>query len=221
MSTDPPTRSRIVKHLTGIPFLLLTAFVIALLIKTFLAQAFFVDGASMNPVLVHGDRVLVEKVSYLLHDPRPGDVVVFEKSVFSDPAELPWHQDLLTLFKELIGLHTGPGQDYIKRVVAGPGDTIRYEGTPPQLVVDGEPVEEPYLQDAADAFGGSLTSSDCERLEMEAVAEGCLVPTGEIFVMGDNRGNSDDSRALGPVSIDKVIGRAFVVLWPLSDLQIL
>ena len=220
MSTDPPRR-RVLHFFTGLPFLLLVAFVIALLIKTFLVQAFFVDGASMHPGLVHGDRVLVEKVSYRLHDPRPGDVVVFEKSVFSQPEDVPWYRDVLTFLKELGGFPTGSEEDYIKRVIAGPGDGLRYEGDPVTLTVDGEEVSEPFLDLVVDGAGPSVSEADCERLEMQVAEDGCVVPAGKVFVMGDNRGNSEDSRALGPIAIDKVIGRAFAVVWPPSDLALL
>ncbi|MFP5352230.1 MAG: signal peptidase I [Actinomycetota bacterium] len=220
MSADPPRR-RVLHFFTGLPFLLLVALVIALLIKTFLVQAFFVDGASMHPGLVHGNRVLVEKVSYRLRDPRPGDVVVFEKSVFSEPEDLPWHRDVLTFLKELGGFPTGAEQDYIKRVIAGPGDSIRYDGDPVTLTVDGEEVSEPFLDLEVDGTGPSVTGSDCDRLQMEVAEDGCLVPAGQIFVMGDNRGNSEDSRALGPIAIEKVVGKAFAVVWPPSELGLL
>lgn len=220
MSADPPRR-RVLHFFTGLPFLLVVAFFIALLIKTFLVQAFFVDGASMNPTLVHGDRVLVEKVAYRLHDPRPGDIVVFEKSVFSEPEDVPWHQDVLTFLKELGGFPTGSEEDYIKRVLAGPGDRIRYEGDPVTLTVDGEGVSEAYLDLEVDGTGPSVTESDCGRLQMESAEDGCVVPAGKIFVMGDNRGDSEDSRSLGPIPMNKVIGRAFAVVWPPSDLALL
>ena len=220
MSTDPPRR-RILHFFTGLPFLLLVAFVIALLIKTFLVQAFFVDGASMHPGLVHGDRVLVEKLSYRLHDPLPGDIVVFEKSVFSQPEDVPWYSDVLSFLKELGGFPTGAEEDYIKRVIAGPGDSVRYEGDPVTLTVDGEQVSEPFLDLEVDGTGPTVSESDCEGLEMEVAEDGCVVPAGKVFVMGDNRGNSEDSRALGPIAIDKVIGRAFAIVWPPSDVALL
>lgn len=220
MPSDPP-RGRVLRFFTGMPFLLLVAFVIALLIKTFLVQAFFVDGASMHPGLVHGDRVLVEKIGYLLRDPRPGDIVVFEKSVFSEPDEGPWHRDVLTFLKELGGFPTGSEEDYIKRVIAGPGDKVLYEGDPAALSLDGDQIEEDYIDLEVDGTGPTIGRGDCERLDMETASDGCLVPAGRVFVMGDNRGNSEDSRSLGPIEIDKVIGRAFAVVWPPSDLALL
>ena len=206
------------RSIGGFLVLLVIAFLIALLIKTFLIQAFFVDGASMTPGLVHGDRVLVEKVSYLWGEPRLGDVVVFEKSVFGRPTSEPWHRDAVNLVVELLGFPTGGETDYIKRVVATPGDSINYSGTPRRLIVNGEEQDQSFLEGGVDTTSGTVTEADCERLEMEIVRNGCEVPAGKVFVLGDNRGNSEDSRALGPVDQDKIIGRAFVVIWPPGDL---
>jgi len=196
--------------------LVLIAFGIAIIIKTFLIQAFFIPSKSMLPALRVGDRVLVEKISYRLHDPRRGDVVVFEKSVFGKAPDLPWYQDARNYLRELLGLPTG-GEDYIKRVVAVAGDTIRYVGTPRRLIVNGSDVDLSYVKGGNDRFSSTITSNDCKRLEMEAVDDGCRVPAGRIFVMGDNRANSEDSRILGPVDKDRVVGRAFVVIWPPAD----
>ncbi len=199
--------------------LVLIAFGIAIVIKTFLVQAFFIPSASMRPTLVEGDRVLVEKVSYALHDPRRGDVVVFEKSVFGKAPDLPWPQDARNFLRELLGLPTGGEEDYIKRVVAVAGDTIRYTGSPRRLVVNGEEVEQSFVKGGADKVSSTITRADCRRLEMEVAGDSCRVPAGRIFVMGDNRANSEDSRILGPVDEDKIIGRAFVVIWPAEDFR--
>ena len=209
------------KHLTELPMLVLIAFGIAILIKTFLVQAFFIPSRSMVPTLREGDRVLVEKVSYALHTPRRGDVVVFEKSVFGETPDLPWYEDGRNLLRELLGLPTGGAEDYIKRVVAVAGDTIRYVGTPRRLIVNGEDVDQSFVRGGKDRFSSSITSSDCERLEMETVGKDCRIPAGRIFVMGDNRANSEDSRILGPVDKDKVVGKAFVIIWPPEDFRTL
>ena len=216
----PKGRNRLegfLKHLTELPMLVLIAFGIAIIIKTFLIQAFFIPSKSMLPALRVGDRVLVEKISYRLHDPRRGDVVVFEKSVFGKAPDLPWYQDARNYLRELLGLPTGGEEDYIKRVVAVAGDTIRYVGTPRRLIVNGSDVDLSYVKGGNDRFSSTITSNDCKRLEMEAVDDGCRVPAGRIFVMGDNRANSEDSRILGPVDKDRVVGRAFVVIWPPAD----
>jgi signal peptidase I len=86
------------------------------------------------------------------------------------------------------------------------------------LFVNGEPVDEPYINGGRDPNSPTLTNNDCRRLDMAPAGDnGCRVPAGMIFVMGDNRGDSEDSRVIGPVDVDKVVGKAFVIIWPPSD----
>jgi len=204
-----------VKAVLEFPFLVLIAFVIAIVIKTFLVQAFYIPSGSMRPALEVKDRVLVEKVSYRLHDPRREDVVVFAKEVFGVPAaDVPWPDDVRNFLRELAGLPTGQEEDYIKRVVAVSGDTIRYVGQPRRLIINGTEVPQPYIKGGKDNSSSTITSADCARLDMDKADGGCRVPAGRVFVMGDNRPNSEDSRILGPIEEDKIIGRAFVVIWP-------
>ena len=188
-----------------LPVLVLIAFAVALLIKTFVLQAFFIPSASMAPTLKEGDRVLVEKLSYLFGEPNHPDVVVFERKLpgltGSDAEDESVFSDIANAFRELFGFPTGTTEDYIKRVIAVEGD--RVEGLNGQVFVNGEPIDEPYLPD--DARFQTQPFSSIE------------VPEGMIFVMGDNRNASDDSRSFGPIDVDSVIGRAFVVLWPPSD----
>ena len=218
-------RARIRRWVRGIaefPVLVLIAFVIAIGIKTFLLQAFFIPSGSMKPTLQVGDRVLVEKVSYRLRDPRREDVVVFAKEVFGAVApDVPWPQDVRNFLRELAGLPTGAEEDYIKRIVATAGDTIRYVGKPRQLLINGQAVDQSYVQGGSDRFSSTITSADCKRLEMEPADRGCRVPAGRVFVMGDNRSNSEDSRILGPIHEDKIVGRAFVIIWPFEDWSLL
>lgn len=204
-------------HLTELPVLIFAAFVIAIVIKTFLVQAFFIPSESMLPTLHPGDRVLVEKLGYRFHEPHRGDVVVFEKSVFGVAPDVPWYQDAKNFVRELLGLPTGVEEDYIKRIVAVGGDSIRYSGTPRTLLINGTEVEQPFIRGGRDRFSSSLTSRDCERLGMQSHEGGCLVPAGRVFVMGDNRGDSEDSRILGPIDEDRIVGRAFVIIWPPND----
>jgi signal peptidase I len=183
-----------------VPILVLIALVIALLIKTFLVQAFYIPSASMEPTLDGpGDRVLVEKVSYRFHPVSREDVVVFEK----DPAQqvtpspdLPLLTRIGNALKALLGFPTGGREDLIKRVMAVGGDRI--EGHDGRVFDNGHKVAEPYLTPG-------VTTSDFGPV---------TVPRGELFVMGDNREHSGDSRSFGPISAGKVIGRAFTVIWP-------
>lgn len=204
------------KHkLSEIPVLIVLAFAIAIVIKTFLVQAFYIPSGSMFPTLHVGDRVLVEKVSDLWTGPRKGDIVVFERDVFGPPPESrPWYDDARDFMRDLLGLPTGGSEDYIKRVVGVGGDTLRYSGSPRLLVVNGEPVDEPFVNNGSDPGSPSLTKGDCDRLNMEVAGKGCRVPAGSVFVMGDNRANSEDSRIIGPIDESKIVGKAFMILWP-------
>lgn len=186
-----------------LPVLIVVAFVIALVLKSFVLQAFYIPSASMEPTLLVGDRVLVEKVGYRFGDPGRGDVVVFEKDL---GGALPVEDESRSViekigdaFRGLFGFPTGTAQDFIKRVVAVGGDTV--EGRDGRVFVNGEAIDEPYLPEGTE----TSTFGPVD------------VPQGMIFVMGDNRGNSDDSRNFGPVPVDAVVGRAFLLIWPPSD----
>jgi signal peptidase I len=154
------------------------AVLVALLVKTYLVQAFRIPSSSMEQTLLVGDRVTVNKLSYRLGDVSPGDVVVFER-----PAGAPGGVDA--------------PEDLIKRVVAVGGDTVQtVDG---RLVRNGEPVDEPYLAP------GSTTTG---------IEQPVTIPDGQVWVMGDNRNNSSDSRVFGPVAEATIVGQAFVVMWP-------
>lgn len=156
------------------------ALVIAFLMRTFVLAHFVVDGESMESTLQSGDRVFVNKLSYRLHDPNRGDVVVL-------------HQ-----------LSGTTSRDLIKRVLALPGEVIEVRDC--QVTIDGQRLEEPYLDPEA------VQPGSCGRDQVALE-----IPDNHVFVMGDNRGSSMDSRDLGPVDEDNLVGRAFVVFWPQDD----
>lgn len=182
------------------PVLLVLALAIALLIKTFLAQAFFIPSESMVPTLQIGDRVIVEKIGYRIGDPARGDIVVFEQQS-EGPAPAPglWTR-VGDSFRELFGLPVAGREDLIKRVIAVEGDRIEaHDGA---VFVNDQKVDEPYLP------------ADGVTSDFSVVT----VPDGTVWVMGDNRGNSGDSRRFGPVSVDEIVGEAVFIVWPPSDL---
>jgi len=188
--------------LRELPILIVVAFVLALLIKTFLVQAFYIPSESMVPTLAVGDRVLVNKVVYHLHPPRRGDILVFAEPHPGPEDERSAWESFTHWLTDGLGVTQDPTKDYIKRVVALPGETIEVrEG---QVYVDGRPLNEPYLSPIEDVSSFPPHT----------------IPEGMLFVMGDNRTNSQDSRSLlGDIPLDKVVGKAFVVIWPPSDLR--
>lgn len=158
------------------------ALLVAFLVRTFVLAHFVVDGTSMSTTLHDGDRVFVNKLSYRLHDPNRGDVVVLHE------------------------LEGAASRDLIKRVIALPGETIEVRNC--DVLIDGRHLDEPYLDPAVvspDNCGGETPPT--------------AVPAGFVFVMGDNRGGSLDSRNLGPIDEDDLVGRAFIVFWPRANWQ--
>ena len=158
------------------------ALLVAFLVRTFVLAHFVVEGSSMHSTLETGDRVFVNKLSYRMHDPNRGDVVVLHEV-------------------------TGASErDLIKRVIALPGETIEMSNC--EVKVDGRTLHEPYLDPEVvtpDNCGGETPPT--------------TIPPDHVFVMGDNRGGSLDSRNLGPIDEDDLVGRAFVVFWPRGHWQ--
>ncbi len=169
-----------------------TAFIVAFIIKVFLFQAYYIPSPSMEPTLGIGDRVIVNKISYKLHDVNRGDLIVFENP----------------------STESGEISDLIKRVVALPGETLQVlDG---KVYIDGNLMIEPYLESSDGTFDFNAPEG-C--IGTEEVLNKCIVPDGHVFVMGDNRDNSRDSRIFGPVDVEAIVGRAFVRVWPLGDFQ--
>jgi signal peptidase I len=176
------------------------ALVVALVIKTFLIQAFYIPSGSMEPTLDIGDRVLVNKLSYRLHDVNRGDLVVFEANEGAGDCGQP--------VSEAAAAESESGiKDLIKRVIGLPGDEIDLRDN--QVLIDGHVLEEPYLPE------GTVTAPTGSIEFPFTVPEGC------VFVMGDNRTDSRDSRIFGPIDEDQIVGRAFVRVWPLGDIGFL
>ena len=193
---DPPKKKRKNSFLIELPILILVALVVAVLIKTFLVQAFWIPSGSMIHTLEINDRVLVNKLSYVFSDPERGDVVVFDPPFGVEEEAEPLLQAIVRNVAESLGLQTPAVEDLIKRVIAVGGEELEIKDN--QVFVDGVPLDEPYLDD-------SVVMPDFGPL---------LVPAEAVFVMGDNRPRSQDSRKFGPIETESIVGRAFVRVWP-------
>ena len=199
VATQPrPASSR--RWLVEIPVLAALALVVVLVLRTFVAQAYFIPTDSMQPKLDVGDRIVVDKLSYVLHAPRRGDIVVFDSPHRppSDHAMLPVRVARRAL--EAVGLRQPDTDTLVKRVVALPGETVA--GRNGKLLVDGKVLAEPYLA------RGTVTSTFGPE----------QVGPGKLWVMGDRRATSLDSRNFGPITRGSVVGRVGLKVWPVSKL---
>lgn len=180
----------ITKVLRDWVFVIAVALGAAMLVRVFVLQQFYISGPSMETSLFQDDRVLVNKLSYRFQDISRGDVIVFDRVTTS--GGIVEHDDL------------------IKRVVAIGGDSIQIKKC--EVIVNGVEVKEPYLGD----FQNQLDlNALCRVVDMPALT----VPEEQLFVMGDNRSESFDSRSFGTIPEKLVIGRAFAVVWPLGNFR--
>ncbi|MCM0675043.1 signal peptidase I [Micromonospora phytophila] len=199
-----------------LPLLLVVAFCLAVLIRTFLLQAFFIPSGSMEDTLLVGDRVLVNKVVYDVRDPVRGEVVVFRGTdrwapQVDDAPDPNFVGKLGRTVGDLVGVSRPGEKDFIKRVIGLPGDRVKCCDAQGRVLVNGTPLDEPYvIRDSP--LDLPPNPRECRSRRFEEV----VVPPGQIFVMGDHRLVSQDARCQGPVPIDNVVGRAFTVVWPSS-----
>lgn len=195
LEASPPEselgESSIAKVLRDWVLVIIVALAAAFFVRIFILQQFYISGPSMETTLFQDNRVLVNKLSYRLHDVQRGDVVVFDRVTTS--GGVVEHDDL------------------IKRVIAVGGDSIQIKKC--EVFVNGSPIDEPYL-DPIDENPNDL-ASQCRVVDMPTV----VVPDDQLFVMGDNRAESFDSRSFGTIPKKLVIGRAFAVVWPLGSLR--
>ena len=164
---------------------LLIAFGLAALIRVFLFTPIVVDGISMMPTLEDGDRMIVNKIGYTIGEPDRFDIVVF---------------------------HAPEQKDYIKRIIGLPGDTVEYLDD--VLYINGEPMEEPYLNEFKEGVADGPFTED---FTLEGKLNSEVVPEDHVFVLGDNRRKSKDSRHIGVVPVDEIIGSTKIVFWPVKD----
>lgn len=178
------------------------AFLVAIIIRIFFFQTFWIPSGSMEPTLYEGDRIIANKLVYRLREPERGEVIIFK--VFQPAGR--GGSGRLTLQEALAASAQGPSgkqtnsaievQDYIKRVVGLPGDVVEVDGG--EVYINGEALLESFDTRPPDYDNyGPVT-----------------VPPGEVFVLGDNRSNSQDSHVIGTVPIRNIEGRAEAVFWP-------
>ncbi len=156
---------------------IIVALIIAEGIHLFILQQFVVDGHSMDRTLANGEHLIVDKVPYYFETPKRGDIIVF---------------------------HAPDGEDWVKRVIGLPGNTVAVKDG--KLILDGKVINEPYINQPMNPYNNYGPTT---------------VPKGDLFVMGDNRNISEDSRIIGPIPISKVIGRVDLVFWPLNDFKVI
>ncbi|AEI44364.1 signal peptidase I [Paenibacillus mucilaginosus] len=166
---------------------LLIAAALVFFIRWLVFAPFIVEGPSMQPNFETGERLIVNKFIYRFTDPKHGEVLVF---------------------------HAPSEKDYIKRVIALPGETVRVEGD--QVYVNNQLVDETYLKEALDK-----AKQEGRPYNMRNFPEQ-TVPEGSVFVMGDNRSNSSDSRdpSVGFVPYEKIVGRADLIFWPFDKISL-
>lgn len=167
--------TRLLREVLEVAILTLLLFVVVHLV----VQNYRVDGPSMTPTLLNQEYILVDKATYALAKPHRGDVIVFA-----------WPRD--------------PSQDFVKRIIGVPGDTVRVDANG-QVTVDGVKINEPYVNNLLNPYSPNTWT---------------LGPN-EYFVLGDNRGDSSDSRDWGPVPMRDIIGKATLVYWPFPEMHVL
>ncbi|MBO0980994.1 signal peptidase I [Microbacterium sp. SD291] len=207
-------------------FHLFAAFLVSALVLSFVAKPYYVPSGSMQETLMVGDRVLVNRLAYLADGPSPGDIVVFEAGDswgVSDLDEGPL-KSMLRWVGEVTGFGPSGPHTLIKRVIAGPGQTVSCCTADGRLIVDGEPIDEPYVFEDLAFEAGELdcaTTPRSSRCLPEAV-----VPAGSYLMLGDHRSVSadgamecrvpgaDDAGCYRWMRREDVVGRAVVILWP-------
>ncbi len=200
------------KHsfLRDLVIIVVVALTLTILLKAFVVQVFSIPSGSMENTLLPGDRILVSKIVYQFRSIARGDIVVFSGAGSWDPAAAPPANPLVRFWDDvtsLVGI-AAPGTDYVKRVIGLPGDHVACCDSRGRVTVNGVPLNEGsylYPGDAPSQVKFSIT-----------------VPPGRLWVLGDNRADSDDSRYRtndpggGTIPESAVVGRAFVIMWPLS-----
>jgi signal peptidase I len=190
-------RKKRIPTILELPLLALAALAVTLVVKALFAQAFYIPSASMEPQLREHDRVVVSRTAYKLHDPNRGDIVVFPSPAL-EPEEHGFLGGIVDDVLDTLAIGDRGDTELIKRIVGLPGEVV--EARDGRVRIDGRVLVEPYLPAGVvtDDFGP------------------VTIPAKHVWVMGDNRGNSHDSRFedIGPIPIDSIVGRAIALVWP-------
>jgi len=194
-------RRRATRIALDLAVLLVAIVVITAVLRTFVAQAFYIPSLSMAPQLQVQDRIVVSKLSYRLHEARRGDIVVFDSppSLEAPPKPRPLASRATRAVLEGVNVVKPATTEYVKRIIGLPGEQVAARGG--SLYVGDRLLVEPYLPTG-------LRTEDFDPV---------TVPEGKLFVLGDNRGSSFDSRRFGPIERSSVVGRVVVKVWPLGD----
>jgi signal peptidase I len=190
----PPRRSSSARWIREGVIVVVVAVLVAVLLRTFVVQTFFIPSGSMEPTLQIGDRILVDKLSYHLHGVDRGDIVVFSRP----PAENCGGPEV---------------NDLVKRVIGLPGDVISLSGG--FVDIDGKRLDESWLP----ASEQGITSAGPTGHHYD-LAHPYRIPTDDYFVMGDNRTDSCDSRYWGPIPKSLIVGKVVVRVWPISSIKL-
>lgn len=176
----------------------LFAILIALLIRGFVLEPVYVDGPSMEPTLYTGQRLVVYKTGYYFAPPQRGDIVVLQYQE-GITRFIPFLENLPLFKKALPSIRE---VDYIKRVIAVPDDTLEIRDG--YVYVNGEKIDEPYIREQGATLGWDIQKP-------------MIIPKNNVFVMGDNRQESRDSRQIGLIEFNRIKGKAVLRIWPLKE----
>ncbi|MGD0313476.1 MAG: signal peptidase I [Acidimicrobiales bacterium] len=173
--------------------ILMAVLLCTVVLRTYVVQSFYIPSGSMLPTLQIGDRIIVDKLSYHLHDVHRGDIVVFARPPLEDQEY----------------------SDLVKRVIGLPGETISSKDG--SVYINGKKLNEPWLPPGPTSYTGALSGDDPHpQFDLPGPVK---IPPGEYFVMGDNRTDSEDSRFFGPIPKSLIVGRATAVIWPVSHIK--
>ncbi|MBR1942527.1 signal peptidase I [bacterium] len=180
--------------------------VMVIIIKFFFGEIRWIPSGSMHPTLVEQDRIIVERVSRFYREPQRGDILVFY------PPMVKLEATPLKVFERLTGFFCSDIA-FIKRVVGLPGDKVEIKKSKEDgaftVFINDKPLDEPYIKSKYD-YNDCTQAMHCGPM---------IVPEGEYFMMGDNRGNSQDSRYWGFLPKERIIGRAITLIWPLTRIK--